>query len=41
MVDNLIQQSEELFNSAETLNNIYTKYPRLKNYVTDIEIRQN
>ena len=41
MVDNLIQQSEELFNSAETLNNIYTKYPRLKKYVTDIEIRQN
>ena len=24
MVDNLIEQSEELFYSAETLNNIYT-----------------
>ena len=41
MVNDIIQQSEELFNSAETLNNIYTKYPRLKKYVTDIEIRQN
>ena len=33
MADNLIQQSEELFNSAETLNNIYTKYPRLKKFI--------
>ena len=33
MVDNLIQQSEELINSAETLNNIYTKYPRLKKFI--------
>jgi|TARA_R110000824_G_scaffold140979_1_gene307307 hypothetical protein len=41
MVNNLVQQSEELFNSAETLNNIYTKYPRLKKYITDVEIRQN
>ena len=41
MADNLIQQSEKLFNSAETLNNIYTKYPRLKKYISDVEIRQN
>ena len=41
MANNLIQQSEKLFNSAETLNNIYTKYPRLKKYINDVEIRQN
>ena len=40
-MNNLIQQSEELFNSAETLDNIYTKYPRLKKYIPDIEIRKN
>ena len=33
MANDIIQQSEELFNSAETLNNIYTKYPRLKKFV--------